>query len=303
MGNIFFKQMSTVLKKYSELVGYIDNRLTKVSNCWLDVKNDNTLIQKHNPEFSLFFKNLQEIVIDYDMLYKKVDFNCIQHIIKDYKYKTGILDMQIAKKRHTTISIIDYKKNKDIMLIKEDDSMKTKNSNFINIQEVGSIAREKLLKKILSEENIEGFGDENVIQKSMREAMGVGYEEANADGSLLNPEVKSNEVNSNKPHILLAKYFSNLEKSHKLSAAMKSPAKCDGPIKIGVTDPKFSLFNHKKVVIRSGSPSTDLKSPVSGNTNSNCNRTLNNTRISGNLMNKSSSPTSNKAYFKLNKTG
>lgn len=92
------------------------------------MKTDPKFITKHNTEFSTYFRTIRDLIDQYDITMKKVDFNSIKFIIKDYKLEKVNLEREIHKRRHTAFSVMDYKstiKNLNIkkksMELKEND--------------------------------------------------------------------------------------------------------------------------------------------------------------------------------------
>ena len=144
MGNLFFNQMSYQMKHYTEVIGMLDNRTKTCSNAWQDCKLVPSHVDKHNQEFTQFFKASRDMIDKYEKIIKKVDFNSIKNIVKDYKIKKANLEREIDKKRHTTYTGIDYKCQKDLQDTKMTSNY-IKNPDYKEADELGSTSKRKII--------------------------------------------------------------------------------------------------------------------------------------------------------------
>ena len=112
MGNTFFKQVSFLMNKYTEIITHLDFNVDKLKNVWLQINHDvkDFLIQKNNFEFVNFFKSLKDLVEGYEFNKNKVNLDIFKHFVDDYEQKKHNLDVEIEKKRIKDVLAIDLRK-------------------------------------------------------------------------------------------------------------------------------------------------------------------------------------------------
>ena len=114
MGNFWFEQISFLMKQYTEVIGFLEQNICGLTNSWHEIKEEPGLVYKKNKLYSTFFVSMKDIIEKYEQNIKKVDFNHIKNIVRDYKASKANQEHEINKKRYTHFSVINYKRDDDI---------------------------------------------------------------------------------------------------------------------------------------------------------------------------------------------